>query len=601
MASGAVMGSRGMEGLSPGTRGFKGPWGATVAADNAAMPLRSVGTPAVPAPAGTWSRARPASMGDARSAGLALVYLAAFLLLDWVSYFQPLNLLDITPWSPEPALAIALLVRRPSWWWWVGLTVVASDGLIRGLPAGWAAGLAAGAAVTATYAGMAAALRRHLDRSMFLAGQRDLLRFVVIVGTGTLAGAIAYLISYAGLPGPRPDLSGSLVRHWLGNAVGVLVILPILLVLMDPVRRPAVRTAMHSRTWWTVVALIVALLSIVVEVDVRQPFRHFYLLLLPLAWLSLRQGLVGAVLSAALLQVGLVLAVALIPEPDHTAFELQLRMATIALTALALGLVVDQRERAQAQLRGSLHMVAAGQMAAAIAHELSQPLTALGQYAQAARMLRGGAAQSEDERRARVDEVMQRMAAEGMRAGEVVKRLREFFRTGGTQLAAVDAAALVRLAVQEQSRRADLLDVNLAVEIEPGLPRVHVDAVQIEMVLRNLLANALDAVDAAGPAARAAARSAGRAHVTVHAAHREGQVRIEVEDCGDGVAEERLPVLFEAGASGKAGGMGIGLSICRAIVEAHGGRLWAEPGPGGHFCFTLETLPGEFPGDVHAS
>jgi signal transduction histidine kinase len=106
--------------------------------------------------------------------------------------------------------------------------------------------------------------------------------------------------------------------------------------------------------------------------------------------------------------------------------------------------------------------------------------------------------------------------------------------------------------------------------------------VQLSVVVRNLLANALDA-----------ASSQANGHVVLSARKQAGALRIDVRDNGPGVHEMRLQSLFEPGTSDKPGGMGVGLSICRAIVEAHGGSLWAEPGPSGHFGFTLPIEPAE--------
>lgn len=127
------------------------------------------------------------------------------------------------------------------------------------------------------------------------------------------------------------------------------------------------------------------------------------------------------------------------------------------------------------------------------------------------------------------------------------------------------------------ARRAVALGVRVVCDIDVGTREVRMDTVQIAVVLRNLVANALDAA-ASGQQSR---------QVRVRAREHKGMLLVEVQDSGGGVTTARLQSLFEAGPSDKPGGMGVGLSICRAIVEAHGGALWAEPGPGGHFCFTL--------------
>ncbi len=216
-------------------------------------------------------------------------------------------------------------------------------------------------------------------------------------------------------------------------------------------------------------------------------------------------------------------------------------------------------------------------MAAALAHELSQPLTALNSYAQAARLLVASPEIPDAQRLPRLAEVSGKMADDALRASDVVKRLRDFFRTGSTHLQSVAAARLIEDVAQASARRAEALGVRIQCDVEQALPEALMDEVQIAVVLRNLMANALDA----------ASSGASPRGVHLRARTREGSLLVEIVDSGPGVSAARLRTLFEPGPSDKAGGMGVGLSICRAIVEAHGGTLWAEAGAAGHFCFSL--------------
>jgi two-component system sensor kinase FixL len=140
----------------------------------------------------------------------------------------------------------------------------------------------------------------------------------------------------------------------------------------------------------------------------------------------------------------------------------------------------------------------------------------------------------------------------------------------------VDLAALVREALAAHEVRAQLQSVELVAELREPLPAPWIDRVQMHVVLRNLIANAVEAAAGAPAPARVRVRVAATAT----------ELTLSVIDSGPGLAEGVRP-FDEPSASTKAGGMGIGLNICRAIVEAHGGRLWAEPVAAGHFCFTL--------------
>ena len=520
---------------------------------------------------------------------VGLGYVLSFLLLDWISYIRPFEGLNITPWNPQPALAIALLMlQQARWLWLVWLSLVTAELAVRGVPADWFVTLAATGALALSYAATARVLGMRLGRSLSLSTRRDLLWFVVVVLAGSLFSAMLYVTSLAiaGLVTGSP-LHEAIIRYWIGDAVGLVVLLPILLALLNAQRRAALVLTAGSREWWLIAAVTVVLLAVVFGQADSNLFKFFYLLFLPVVWASARLGLSGAVLVSAVIQVGLIVTVQSASNADLTVFELQVLMAAAALTGLVLGVAVDERERATAELKGSLRLAAAGQMAAALAHELSQPLTALNSYAQASRLLVTSHDLPDHERLSRLAEVSQRMAVDALRASDVVKRLRDFFRSGSTQLQVVNLSMLLDEALAACQRHAEALEVEVQREVADSLPPVLADPVQIAVVLRNLVTNALEA---------SSGMAAGR---VVLAAHRiAGAVRVEVRDTGPGVQGARLEALFEPGPSDKPGGMGVGLSICRAIVEAHGGSLWAEAGACGVFCFTLPIEP---PGDELAS
>ncbi|HET9643276.1 MAG TPA: ATP-binding protein [Burkholderiaceae bacterium] len=159
-----------------------------------------------------------------------------------------------------------------------------------------------------------------------------------------------------------------------------------------------------------------------------------------------------------------------------------------------------------------------------------------------------------------------------------MKRLRDFFRQRGTELKRADIGPLLEKVCRSQAMRAEAAQVVLECHCDDGLPRIWMDPVQIEVVLRNLVSNGVDA---------ALSTPSSDPYVRVHASVEHEHLVIEVLDSGDGIAPVDLPHMFETRRSSKPGGMGIGLLISRSIVEAHEGRLWAEPGPGGKFFVSL--------------
>ncbi len=523
---------------------------------------------------------------------LALGYFAAYLVLDWASYIRPLQGLNITPWNPQPALAIALLIWSRRWIWLVWAGLIAAELVVRGVPANWLGALTATIALSLTYAAVAQALQQRMDLTHPFATLKDLTWFVGIAIGGSLVSAVLYVLAFsAGGFGPEGSVSGAIARYWVGDAVGLLVTLPILLISMDRASRAGLASTLSSGVWWTTAALTSVCLWVVFGRGEQDYFKYFYLLLLPVVWASARFGLAGAVLSSLVTQLGLIAAAQLALRHDLTVFEVQLLMAAATMTALLVGVLVDERTRAAAELRSSLRFAAAGQMAAALAHELSQPLTALSNYAHASRTIAAAPGGLDAGQREQLSSIMQAIAGEAQRAGEVVKRLRDFFKSGATSLQLVLPQSTIRDAVKAQAQLGERLGVTIASDIDSRLPPVWVDPLQIAVVLRNLMANAIESA-ASMPSDR---------RVLVRATIDRGRLLVEVQDSGPGVEPAQLHTLFDALPSAKPGGLGVGLSICRAIVETHGGKLWAEPGPGGHFFFRLPLGDNDAHAAEHAS
>ena len=221
-----------------------------------------------------------------------------------------------------------------------------------------------------------------------------------------------------------------------------------------------------------------------------------------------------------------------------------------------------------------------GELSGSLAHELNQPLTAILSNAQAAqRFLDEGAGRLAD-----VRSILADIVAEDRHAGEVIRRHRLLLKKGEVALQPLDlaeeAGEVLRLV------RGDLLrsGVVATAELPAGLPAALGDRVQIQQVILNLITNACDAVGSAGPADR---------RIVVRAAADDGAgVCVSVSDRGPGIPAEAVDRLFEPFFTTKADGMGLGLAVCRSIISAHGGRLWASENPdrGATFSFTLPPI-----------
>ncbi len=231
----------------------------------------------------------------------------------------------------------------------------------------------------------------------------------------------------------------------------------------------------------------------------------------------------------------------------------------------------------QAELLHTSRLSVMGQMASTMAHELNQPLTAVMNYLEAARHL----LQSDPQSTERVGGLMGRAVAQAERAGEVIRNLRQFVSKGETDRRAESLNRLVEEALALALVGARQSGVRVSLDLDRNLMPVLVDAVQIQQVVLNLVRNAVEAMEAVE-----------RRELTI-ATRRvadENIAEVRVVDSGPGIAPEIADRLFQPFVTTKKAGMGLGLSICREIVEAHRGRLSAAPAPSGGTVFRL-TLP----------
>lgn len=252
-----------------------------------------------------------------------------------------------------------------------------------------------------------------------------------------------------------------------------------------------------------------------------------------------------------------------------------------------VGVCLDVTERKEAQgrldaMQSELAHIARlnelGQMSSAFAHELNQPLSAATNYLAGARRLLNGGTPSVE----RAVEAIEKAEAQFARAGDIIRRIRGFIGKNEPSHGPESVAGLIAEAAEIVRANPRHWDVELSFSVPRTLPAVDVDKVQIQQVLLNLMRNAFEAMEGA-PDKR----------VTVAARRRDDMVELQVTDTGPGLSPEVAAKLFQPFVTTKADGMGVGLSICRRIVEGHGGRMWAENAPegGARFRFTLPVQP----------
>jgi two-component system, LuxR family, sensor kinase FixL len=238
----------------------------------------------------------------------------------------------------------------------------------------------------------------------------------------------------------------------------------------------------------------------------------------------------------------------------------------------------------QSELVHVSRLSAMGEMASALAHELNQPLSAISNYMKGSRRLLAG---SNDANAPRIEAALDRAAEQAIRAGDIIRRLRNFVardvsekRIESISKMVEEAGALGLTGAREQG-------VLLRFNLDPACDLVLADRVQIQQVLVNLFRNALEAM----------ARSTHRELIATNARAADDMIEIAVSDTGAGFAGDALANLFQPFFTTKDTGMGVGLSISRTIIETHGGRMWAETNDSGGATFRF-TLPAAVPKEM---
>ncbi|HUI94229.1 MAG TPA: PAS domain-containing protein [Xanthobacteraceae bacterium] len=244
----------------------------------------------------------------------------------------------------------------------------------------------------------------------------------------------------------------------------------------------------------------------------------------------------------------------------------------------------EQLQQTQAELAHTARVITLGALSASIAHEVNQPLAAIVVNGEACLRWLGREAPPRDQLTSAVNSII----SDGKRAGAIVQRVRSLTRKTELTKAELDLNEVIEEVVPLVQREVARHRASLQIETAPTLPMVVGDRIQVQQVLINLIVNGIQAMTAVTDRPR---------HLTVRSrTGADGDVTVAVEDAGVGINSEDAERIFDAFFTTKADGIGMGLSICRSIIEAHGGQVWAAAngsGPGATFTFRLPAGAGE--------
>ena len=251
-------------------------------------------------------------------------------------------------------------------------------------------------------------------------------------------------------------------------------------------------------------------------------------------------------------------------ETGHGKFVL----AAIADVTLRKQAERDAKRRLE-ELAHVSRVTSIGEMASGLAHEINQPLTAIVSFADACRLM----LESGRDHKEILLSSLEQISREGQRAGDIIHRLREFVSKGKLERRSIDVNDLVHGVLEMLHHETERENIEIELELDEHLPRVNADKVQIEQVIFNLVRNAVEAMEANQPGSRKL--RIGTSRVSTDPA----EVEVLISDTGEGFSRESAERIFDAFYSTKQKGMGLGLSITRTIVHAHGGRIRATANP----------------------
>lgn len=454
--------------------------------------------------------------------------------------------------------------------------------------------IAVGLIVAAVYGYVAHLVRKHLRLDEDVFHPRDIVVLFAFGATGAVAvSALLSMVLLSIKFYDLNDIARTAAPLVLGDLIGIVVVTP--LVIRAYTKKDELRL-LSRKTIAEFAILTVAVLGVLVFTTwPGNNHQHlFYLLFLPVVIAAVRHGIDGSCAALAIVQLVLVALLHYQGLELSLFTQYQFRMLVLTLTGLVVGSLVSERQRSDErarkaaenvqELRADAARVArvnlVSGMAAALSHEINQPLTAARALARAVQQLLTGP--EKDLQRA--EKNVAAMIEQIDHAGAIVWRMREFLRRGEPHISTLDVRVVLEEAILLVQPLTKARRVQVALDVAGDMPPVFGDRVQIQQVVMNLVRNGIEAIEESG-------RPDGSIIVSAKQIETRNEIEISAQDNGTGIDSEAVNSLFEPLNTSRPGGIGLGLSICKTIVQAHGGRIWLASSQPGRtvFCFTLPT------------
>jgi two-component system, LuxR family, sensor kinase FixL len=530
-------------------------------------------------------------LSAARLTALHVIFFLAYLALFRISYIFQISDLRSTPWNPEAGIAVVSGIVLG----WSSLPVIFLASIASKLtnPSiltfGWE--VVAAVANALVFAGSAAALRKFFP-TLQTTTTGSIVLFIIYAAIVTLASAISRLIIAALALNISPVyLINYATTLSVGNVVGVLTIVPLFFVASPVsgwIRYFAGFTLFH---WISTLAILLTSV-IVFGLEDTDQFKFFYLVFLPVLVFAIRDGFMGAAYSILLSDTAMIAILLWRVSEPSTATELQLLMISLSTTGLILGATISERRRisleleesharlrdSQAALLQASRLSLASEMAAALAHEMNQPLTSIRSFIRAARRKLDKGRVSHADLKSDIDAAVKEVDV----AASLIRETRKFLERGDGTKEKLNLRQLLLTCSDLIGTELSASRISWELRLPEKLPQVFGNAIQIQQVVLNLLRNAKESILEGRGKAR---------HITLDVSldSRPGYVEIAVTDSGAGILPEVKAMLFKPLKSSKNNGLGLGLSLSNTIVTSHGGSIWYDEAAssGARFAFTL--------------